>query len=199
MSNFKVFLHKHLRRSGSNEMLVLLLDAGLVGLVIAAPALGAAAVAVAVAMQKETKPQRIQASWHYLRSKNLISIKRDKGNTTITLTRKGKYRAESYQRFQQLRQLQMKKKIHWDKKWRIVMFDVPASERQKRDAFRSFLKRLGFAQLQKSAWVYPHDCTKELELLKEFFHLSENQLRLVVADSIGGQDISFRRKFNIKI
>lgn len=45
---------------------------------------------------------------------------------------------------------------HWDKKWRILIFDIPEKIRWKRDVFRDKLKTLGFGMIQQSAWVSPH-------------------------------------------
>lgn len=44
----------------------------------------------------------------------------------------------------------------WDKKWRIVTFDIPEKKRTKRDLFRRKLKELGFGMIQESLWVTPH-------------------------------------------
>ncbi|MDP1629452.1 MAG: hypothetical protein Q8L57_02415, partial [bacterium] len=39
------------------------------------------------------------------------------------------------------------------------------------DAFSKTLKKLGFHQLQKSVFIYPHDCRDEVDFLIEFFNL----------------------------
>lgn len=44
----------------------------------------------------------------------------------------------------------------WDGRWRIVIFDVPESQRPVRDYIRSVLKRVGFYEFQRSMWIYPH-------------------------------------------
>lgn len=44
----------------------------------------------------------------------------------------------------------------WDKKWRIVLFDIPEKERWKRDNLRAKLKELGFGMIQMSVWMSPH-------------------------------------------
>lgn len=56
----------------------------------------------------------------------------------------------------------------WDKKWRMVMFDIPETEKKHRDGFAANLKRIGFLQVQKSAFVYPYPCFEELEVLADF-------------------------------
>ena len=44
----------------------------------------------------------------------------------------------------------------WDKRWRILIFDIPEKIRWKRDVFRGKLKTLGFGMVQQSVWVSPH-------------------------------------------
>lgn len=41
----------------------------------------------------------------------------------------------------------------WDRKWRIVIFDIPEQRRVIRNLFRRNLKKWGFKHLQKSVWI----------------------------------------------
>ena len=41
----------------------------------------------------------------------------------------------------------------WDKKWRIVVFDIPEKQRGARDSLRTYLKKLDFYELQKSIFI----------------------------------------------
>ena len=84
----------------------------------------------------------------------------------------------------------------WDKKWRIALYDVPTGERLKRDAIRAALQRIGFFQLQKSVWVYPFDCGKEIHFLISFFELTPKEFRLVTTGSIG-DDALLRKRFRL--
>lgn len=53
-------------------------------------------------------------------------------------------------------------KKKWDKKWRVVFFDIEEVSKRTRNRLRSKLKELGFAMLQKSVWITPHDITIDL-------------------------------------
>src|SRR3989338_118105 len=58
----------------------------------------------------------------------------------------------------------------WDGKWRIVIFDIPENERRRmRDAMRQKLQKIGFYQMQKSVWVFPYPCEKEIRLYRPKF------------------------------
>ncbi|MCL5676074.1 MAG: hypothetical protein M1120_03015 [Patescibacteria group bacterium] len=52
-------------------------------------------------------------------------------------------------------------KQKWDRKWRIVVFDIAEISRRSRDILRAKLKKLGFGMFQKSVWVTPHDITQD--------------------------------------
>lgn len=55
----------------------------------------------------------------------------------------------------------------WDKKWRIVMYDIPEDQKVAREQIRRLIKQLGFVQLQRSVWIHPLPCLKQFEQIKE--------------------------------
>lgn len=50
----------------------------------------------------------------------------------------------------------------WDKKWRLVMFDIPNSLRLYRDRFRTYLRNLDCYPVQKSIWAHPFSCQEQI-------------------------------------
>lgn len=54
-----------------------------------------------------------------------------------------------------------------NKKWQMVIFDIPETKRKSRDVFRKNIKMLGFKQYQKSIWICHYDFLKELKVLIE--------------------------------
>jgi len=103
------------------------------------------------------------------------------GSTTIFLTEKGKIRALNYH-FDKMKI----KKGAWDKKWRVVVFDIPEKLKQARNALRDKIKKLGFYELQKSVWVYPFECENEIEFVIEFFNIRK-YVRFGVLDYIDNE------------
>lgn len=98
----------------------------------------------------------------------LIDLKKGDGNLIkMTLLDGGKKRALSYK----LGEINIKKPKLWDKKWRIVLFDIPKDKKKIREAFRFHLKRLGFYQYQKSVFVLPYECGNEIDFLIEFYEI----------------------------
>ena len=97
----------------------------------------------------------------------------------LRLTKAG----EAQLRRLRLLEYRLKKPKHWDKKWRVLIFDIPERRKVTRNKIRSTLSRLGFERLQDSVWIYPYDCEDVLALLKADFKVGKDMLYIVV-DSI---------------
>lgn len=92
------------------------------------------------------------------------------GNKTIfRIAPKGKSRALQYK----LDALVLPRPRRWDKKWRMVIFDIPESQKKIRDALRRKLKQVGFLELQKSVFVYPFPCDNEVNFIINFYEISD--------------------------
>ena len=125
--------------------------------------------------------KKVSDTFYNLRRQGLIEIQKKNHQIYIGLTKKGKEKAG----WLQIDALKIKKPKRWDGKWRIVVFDISQLKKLYREAFRGKLKELGFRPLQKSVWVHPFNCQAEVELLRDFFGLSEKEIRLIIAENIG--------------
>src|SRR3989344_7371827 len=144
------------------------------------------------AKSKENE-QKIVRSLRRLRKSNLIILK-DRGddNFTVQLTQKGKKKVEEVN----FEKLEIVKPAKWDGKWRLITFDIPENRKAARDALRFKMKELKFYQLQKSVFVCPYPCEKEILFLCEFFYITRF-VNIIVADSIY-DDVRLMHHFNIK-
>ena len=61
----------------------------------------------------------------------------------------------------------------WDKKWRIVIYDIPEDKRGVRDLFRRRLKEWGFKLWQKSTWITKKNVTEKLRRLIKQLGISD--------------------------
>lgn len=68
----------------------------------------------------------------------------------------------------------------WDKKWRVIIFDIPEKKKKVREQIRYLFEQAGLRRLQDSVWVYPYDCEDILTLLKTQMGVGKNILYLVV-------------------
>lgn len=50
----------------------------------------------------------------------------------------------------------------WDRRWRLVVFDIPERQKVRRELLRAKLRSLGFGMWQKSVYVSPHDVMREM-------------------------------------
>lgn len=89
------------------------------------------------------------------------------GIIKVVLTKTGQEYALEYK----IDEIKIKKPDIWDKKWRMVIFDIPEKRRRARDALRRKLQELGFKELQKSVFIYPYPCEDEIEFVVEFFKI----------------------------
>jgi len=80
----------------------------------------------------------------------------------------------------------------WDKKWRLVLFDIPEEFKKNRNSFAVGLKRMGFVQIQKSCFVFPFPCLDEIEVLADF-HEVRPFVTFLVAESLEGSKALARR------
>ncbi len=53
-------------------------------------------------------------------------------------------------------------KTVWDRKWRLVIYDIPERKKVDRDCLRKYLVGLGFGRVQDSCWVSPYDFSSEV-------------------------------------
>ena len=119
-----------------------------------------------------------------MRKQGYLRIEKEDHQIRISLTNKGRKAAG----WLQIDALEIKPPRKWDRKWRIVIFDIAQLKKFYREAFRQKLKELGFFPLQKSVWVHPFDCRDEIELLRKFFGLTQKEMRLMIVQDIGPDD-----------
>ena len=81
-----------------------------------------------------------------LKKDGLVSFSTDGEYTKVELTEKGKKLVEKIKQSE----ITITKPKKWDKKWRVIIFDIKESRRKARDQFRLQLRNLGFKQLQRS-------------------------------------------------
>lgn len=75
----------------------------------------------------------------------------------------------------------------WDKKWRLIIYDVPEDDRNVRDIVRHELYSLGFEQIQKSVFVYPFECSEEINLICERYG-GRSCIKYMIAEIIEGEE-----------
>jgi len=95
------------------------------------------------------------------------TIREKDGKEVVRITAKGETRIKEFE----LDGLVIRRPWRWDRKWRMLIFDIPNRRRNAREALRNKIKELGFYQLQKSVWVYPYSCHEEIMFVANFFEI----------------------------
>lgn len=144
---------------------------------------------------KEWQKINREELWRSIRrlyQSKLVSERHNKdGSITLVLSDRGRHRALRYQ----LDEMKIKEPQTWDRKWRIVIFDIPEGQKKIRDALRFHFRQLGLKELQKSVFVYPHSCDDEVDFLIEFYDIRPH-VRKIIAESIDNE-LHLKQKFGL--
>ncbi len=141
---------------------------------------------------EKIKRQTLERTINSLYSSRLVEEKHNRdGTTTLVLNENGKKKILQFD----IEKLEIKKPVKWDGKWWVVMFDVPEKFRKLRDSLRLHFRKIGLIELQKSVFVYPYPCYKEIEFILEFYN-AKKYVRFVLAEKIDNE-LHLRKKFNL--
>lgn len=117
--------------------------------------------------------------WRNLKTGYIEKVIKD-GTPYLRLTSLGQKRVE---RNFLLLAIQKKK---WDRKWRVVIFDIKEVSRKTRERFRYKLKEVGFGMLQESVFISPHDIAKDFSEFIESQGLGDSAYVLEVSSILAG-------------
>lgn len=174
------------------DLLKYLAIGGLLTLVMFSP-IGGPKIIKGLLKHLRYKMKQIRASAYYLKKRGLVEfVEEDNNNVVVRITDNGK----KYLRTLDIDNMCLKKSEKWDKKWRLVIFDVPEEQKQARNALRQKLRDLGFVKLQKSVWITPFSCNDEIRFLREIFNISFN-VDIITATDIGYHEIKLKKIFNL--
>lgn len=127
--------------------------------------------------KRSARTYRLKRTATRLAERGLVCFVDRSGKRYLEITEQGR-KMLAFE--QQKMALQRRAKKRWDGRWRMIVFDIPEKYRATRDRLRTALRSLGFAQLQGSVWVYPHDCEEVTTLLKADLELGSNVLYVIV-------------------
>ena len=105
--------------------------------------------------------QRVSKLLYKLKTDGLIKENIKTGKTILEITNKGK---DKFKQLKDNRSVKPEYKMIQANDLKIIIFDIPESERFKRQWLRDALKVLGFTMLQKSVWA------GKVVLPEEFFN-----------------------------
>jgi len=124
---------------------------------------------------------------HYLQEKGYAVRK----GSSLVLTSQGKQLLSE----REIWELTIPKPKTWDKKWRLVLFDIPKDKRKRRDIFRLRLKELGLVLYQDSVWVHPYPLFTPVKRSADFYSLSKC-VSFAIAEKLTGEE-QLRKHFKL--
>ena len=130
-----------------------------------------------------------------LRRQNLVIISTEDETIKFNLTPAGAYRLQNVL----IDEIQIKKPKKWDRKWRIVSYDIPKKLANQRKYFLDKLNELGFEMINHSLWVSPYPCFEAIEQLAGHYNILR-YCRLIEADRLDELTTAkLVRRFNLKV
>ena len=140
------------------------------------------------------KETQLRRALHRLKKQSRIEyIKESDNNMTIKITKGGR----DFLRKMDFDNLTLERTENWDKKWRLVIFDIPEKKKPAREVLREKLKDLGMKKLQHSIWITPFPCEKEINLIKTVFNLSDYWVDVIITENIGAKEYQMRKHFDL--
>ena len=118
--------------------------------------------------KNQKEKQKLYNALNYLKQKKFVDIAEKPNGILVKIASKGYEVLEFYE---SIEKMQIKQPKRWDRKFRIVIFDIPAKKQAARMALIQKLKDMGFYMLQKSIWVHPYDCINEIATLRKLFEI----------------------------
>lgn len=174
-----------------NEILKGIITAGMLGSVLVAPGLIQVGDMALRYLDKRGRKLKDARVLYYMKRKQLINYRElSDGDYELSITEQGRQRELKAR----LNSLTIKKPAKWDKKWRLVIFDIPETRRKSRSNLSQKLRQMGFHQLQKSAWIQPYPCRKEIEIIKEAYKIPDANIVLAEIEKIDNQQ-ALRKRF----
>lgn len=162
----------HKRGDVAYILLGVLTVVGVVAALAIAPGIGAALKLIDPNPRKAViKAERAFRS--LVKSNKVI---RTKGGYIVTTKGEREYMRQSFDRYQ------FPESAKWDKKWRVICFDIPERNRGVRYILHNKLKELGCFRLQDSVFVTPHACVEFTQLLHKAYGLYSHVRVMVVTE-----------------
>ena len=110
-----------------------------------------------------------------LAAKGLVTFVEEDGKRFARITEKGELILQM-----ESEKTAIMKKRKWDRRWRVVIFDIPERRKNIRDRLRLFMNEYGFVRIQDSVWIYPYDCEDLIALAKANFRVGADVLYMIV-------------------
>lgn len=123
--------------------------------------------------------EQARSAANRLASKGYVKFVTVRGRKYIQITEAGQRALERAEKRAQLR-ADLAKPKRWDRRWRMIVFDIPEQRKSMRDRLRETVQSFGFLRLQDSVWIYPYDCEELIVLIKADLRIGKEVLYAII-------------------
>ena len=138
------------------------------------------------------KRQRIYEAIRRLNKKRLVELEQKDNELYLKITENGKKLVKNFD----YDNIELPKYKKWDKKWRMVIFDIPEKKNKERRVLSLKLKDLGFYPLQESVFIYPYDCQDEIDFICSFLSI-DRYVNYCIVDMLDKNEGKLRIFFDL--
>lgn len=118
-------------------------------------------------LDERSRKREMRRIIYYMKQRGLVAYQARDYEHGIQITRKGQERL----RQKNYNELSVPSPEIWDKKWRLVFFDIPYEASKNRNRLTAKLRQLGYQPLQKSIWIHPYPSRAQIEVVSEKLRL----------------------------
>lgn len=104
-----------------------------------------------------------------LEKQKLVEASEENGMQIIKITKEGRRKIVKMG----LDELEIKKPKIWDRRWRLISFDLPEKLADIRKVLVEYLTVWGFYPLHESVYLHAWSCFKEVDFLREYLGVGE--------------------------
>lgn len=119
-----------------------------------------------------------------LEKEKFVEFDEEDGMQIVKISENGRKRIVRFA----LNELEIRKPKIWDKKWRLISFDLPEKLKSERKIFVEYLNAWGFYPLHKSVYLHAYPCLKEIDFLREYLRIGA-YVRLFIVSSIENDNL----------
>lgn len=170
----KIILDKNKVYATTEEILTLLAKGLLIAIAWTSPYAGAELVKhlsfqLIDKVWEKYDQRRLKRTLNEMVMREMLALNEKDREITIIVTEKGKRQLLKYN----IKKMKLEKPKVWDGKWRVVIFDVKEGKKSLREALRRKMKQLEFYQLQKSVYVTPYPCGREVTFIRQYYLIGD--------------------------
>jgi CRISPR-associated endonuclease Cas2 len=139
-------------------------------------------------------PSSIERHAMRLLRRGMVAVEETEIGCIVKLTEKGKTEIVSYK----IDDISIGAKAEWDGRWRMVLFDISGETKKYekvRKIFRTKLKQMGFYQIQKSVYVTPYPCQRQVTYLRDVLNIPKS-VKIAIVEHLE-DDRALRAHFSL--